>query len=393
MPMMLTRRAALLGLGAAVSLGRASLAYGAAPTENRFVVVLLRGAMDGLSAVQPYGDPAARDLRGELFLPEPGRDGGVLDLGGMFGLHPSLANLHGYYKANQAVILHAVAGHYRTRSHFEAQDYMEAGADQRLSSGWLNRAVAAMPTQPGRELALTLGLSAPLLLRGGAPVQAWAPDTFGQPSAELYGRLSTIMQHDTVLSPALAEGLRMRGVDAASPHAAPGDGKQVAEVMLAAAAGRLLAGAQGPRVAVLEIGGWDTHGAQLKRLGEQLTRLDRALGALHDNLGAAWDRTAVLVITEFGRTARINGTRGTDHGTGGAAFLVGGAVAGGRVRTDWPGLGAGKLLEDRDLQPTVDVRAICKGVLAQHLGLGAAALEQAFPGSGDAAPIQGLIRV
>jgi uncharacterized protein (DUF1501 family) len=389
-PFTITRRAALLGLGAAFSLGRASLALAAAPTENRFVVVLLRGAMDGMSAVQPYGDPDCASVRGSLALAEPGGAPGettLLDLGGFYGMHPQLANLHAMYKAGSALIVHAAAGHYRSRSHFEAQDYLECGADQRLASGWLNRAVAAMPAQPGRDLALSMGVAAPLLLRGPATVAAWAPEHFGQtPPGEFYDRLLALSHHDPVIGPALAEGIRQRGMspgDLAGGHGA---------VVLAGAAGRLLAAPNGPRVAALELAGWDTHSAQAQRLKQQFKALDEAMGALQAGLGDAWPRTAVLLVTEFGRTAHINGTQGTDHGTGGVAFLLGGAVAGGRVRADWPGLGSGRLFEDRDLQPTTDVRAIAKGVLASHLGLGAAGLDAAFPGSGDAQPLGGLVR-
>jgi uncharacterized protein (DUF1501 family) len=386
----LTRRSALLGLTAAFTLGRASIALGDAPTDNRLVVFLLRGALDGMSAVQPYGDADFASLRGGLALPGPGNPEGVLDLGGFYGLHPSLVNVHAMYSAGDALVLHAVAGHYRSRSHFEAQDYLESGVDQRLSSGWLNRAVSTMTPRGGQEIALSLGLSAPLVLRGPARVEAWAPENFGQsPGEDFYTRLLRISAHDPVIGPALAEGMRQRGV---SPDGGNGGPKQPQEVTLAAAAGRLLASARGPRVAVLEMGGWDTHAAQLPRLKNQLKQLDDALGALRANLGEAWGRTAVLCVTEFGRTARINGTKGTDHGTGGVAFLVGGAVAGGHVRADWPGLSEGKLFENRDLMPTADVRSIAKGLLADHLGLSQAGLETAFPGSGEAGPMRGLVR-
>jgi uncharacterized protein (DUF1501 family) len=386
----LTRRSALLGLTAAFTLGRASIALGDAPTDNRLVVFLLRGALDGMSAVQPYGDADFASLRGGLALPGPGNPEGVLDLGGFYGLHPSLVNVHAMYSAGDALVLHAAAGHYRSRSHFEAQDYLESGVDQRLSSGWLNRAVSTMTPRGGQEIALSLGLSAPLVLRGPARVEAWAPENFGQsPGEDFYTRLLRISAHDPVIGPALAEGMRQRGV---SPDGGNGGPKQPQEVTLAAAAGRLLASARGPRVAVLEMGGWDTHAAQLPRLKNQLKQLDDALGALRANLGEAWGRTAVLCVTEFGRTARINGTKGTDHGTGGVAFLVGGAVAGGHVRADWPGLSEGKLFENRDLMPTADVRSIAKGLLADHLGLSQAGLETAFPGSGEAGPMRGLVR-
>jgi uncharacterized protein (DUF1501 family) len=387
----LSRRSALLGLTSAYAVGRSSLALAATATEQRFIVVILRGALDGMSAVQPYGDPAFTSLRGPLALPPPGNQGGVLDLGGFYGLHPSLVNLHAMYAGGQALVVHAVAGHYRSRSHFEAQDYLESGADQRLMSGWLNRAVGAMPAAAGHELALSVGLSAPLMLRGPAPVEAWAPDHFAQPEADLYARLIGISQHDPVIGPALAEGVRQRGLSGTAIGASAPDPKHDHDFQaLAAAAGRLLAVPAGPRVAVLEIGGWDTHAAQVRRLNTQLKQLDEGLGALRMALADAWRHTMVVAVTEFGRTARVNGTQGTDHGTAGAAFVLGGAVAGGRVLADWPGVGSGRLFEDRDLEPTLDVRALLKGALADHLGLSLASLDAVFPGSTQVTPIHGL---
>ena len=391
---MLTRRSALLGLSSAFALGRASLALAAGATNRRFVVVILRGALDGMFAVQPYGDPAFSSLRGPLALPSPGNPGGVLDLGGFYGLHPSLVNVHAMYSAGEALPIHAVAGHYRSRSHFEAQDYLESGADQRLMSGWLNRAVTAMPASSGHELALSVGLSPPLMLRGPAGIEAWAPEHFAQPEPDLYARLISIARHDPVIGPALAEGIRQRGLSATASGGSPPDPKNDHSFeVLAASAGRMLAAPEGPRVAVLEIGGWDTHAAQQRRLEIQLKHLDDGLGALRASLGDAWRNTMVVAVTEFGRTARVNGTGGTDHGTGGVALALGGAVAGGRVLADWPGLAQGKLFEDRDLAPTLDLRAILKGGLRDHLHLSAGALDQVFPGSQDAAPMHGLVRL
>ena len=388
----LSRRQALLGLAAAFTLGRTSVALAAPQTEQRFVVILLRGAMDGMSAVQPYGDPAFAALRGPLALPMPGQPGGILDLGGMYGLHPSLAQLHTMYAGGDALLIHAVAGHYRSRSHFEAQDYLEAGAEQRLNSGWLNRAVGLMPTS-GRELGLTVGLSAPLLMRGTTVVEAYAPDHFAQPTADLYQRLLTITARDPVVGPAMAEGLKQRGFAASALSGQAADPKHDRSFeMLAGAAGRLLAQENGPRVAALEIGGWDTHAAQDRRLAETLGQLDAGLAALRAGLGAAWSRTVVLAVTEFGRTARINGTGGTDHGTAGAAMLVGGAVAGGRVRADWPGLADGKLFENRDLAPTTDLRSVIMGVLIDHMHMQPASMGRVLPGSDGVQAMRGLVR-
>ncbi len=392
---MITRRSALLGLSAAWSLGgRASLALAAAPTERRLVVVLLRGALDGMAAVSPYGDADLLGLRPGLAGTEPGRPGGVLDLGGFFGLHPALAGLHGMYAAGEMLAVHAVAGPYRSRSHFDAQDYLESGAETRLSSGWLNRAVGALPGRAGAKGAgaLAVGVQIPLLLRGPAEVGSYAPQDQPPPSPDLYARIADLAHGDALLGPAVVEGMRDRGFSGATLAGmeAPARGRN-AFAALAAAAGRLMAAPDGPRVAALEVGGWDTHAAQAQRLQGPLRGLDAGLAALKDGLGGAWAQTAVLVMTEFGRTARVNGTGGTDHGTAGVAFVLGGAVAGGRVLGAWPGLAADKLHEGRDLAPTTDLRTVAAGLLTDHLGVPAAALGAVFPGG--VAGMGGLVRV
>jgi uncharacterized protein (DUF1501 family) len=388
----ITRRSALLGLGAAFTLGRASLALAAAPTESRFIVVIMRGALDGMAAVVPYGDPALAGLRAPLIPAAVGSDGGMADLGGFYGLHPAMPQMAAMYRAGELLPVHAVAGHYRSRSHFEAQDYMESGADQRMTSGWLNRAVLAMPKPPGPEAALAVGMTTPLLMRGPAAIGAWAPPSFGQPDPDLYARIALINHADPVTGPAIAEGLRDRGFSQATLAGVDKPANAYAFPGLAAMAGKLLAAPTGPRVAALELGGWDTHADQMRRLRAPLSQLDDGLAALKTGLGASWSRTAVLVITEFGRTAHMNGTSGTDHGTGTVAFVAGGCVTGGRVLADWPGLGHGKLLDNRDLQPSMDLRSLAKGLLLTHLGVPAGALGQIFPGSGDAAPVMGLVR-
>ncbi len=391
MTLKLTRRAALLGLTGAVTFGRASLALAAAGTDRRFVVVILRGALDGLAAVVPYGDPDLATLRRELVPPQPGQKDGLLDLGGFYGLHPSLVQLHGLYGANQLVPVHAVAGPYRSRSHFEAQDYMEIGSDHRLSSGWLNRVAGVLPAHGGSETALSVGAALPVLLRGPTKVGSWLPASFQQPEPDLYVRIAALHGHDAITGPAIAEGLKERGFTQAVLAGTEAPPNKLAFAALAGTAGRLLAAPDGPRLAALEIGGWDTHSAQAPRLAGVLHELDAGLAALKTGLGDVWARTTVLVMTEFGRTVRGNGTKGTDHGTGTVAFVLGGAIKGGRVAADWPGLAPPKLFENRDLQPTADLRSVAKGLLAQHLQLDAAALEKVFPDSQAAAPMRGLV--
>ncbi len=396
--MILNRRTALLGLTAAVSLGPASLAVAPAGTDRRLVVILLRGALDGLAAVQPYGDPAITSWRGPLLLPEPGQAEGLLDLGGRFGLHPALGGLHGLYRNGEALILHATAGPWRSRSHFEAQDDLESGAAQRLASGWLNRTVLALPPPPARGgavgQAVAVGTAMPLLLDGPARVANWAPSRFGAPAPDLYARLAALNRADPVLGPAIAEGLRSRGFAerVMDEEGAASMRERNTFPALAAAAAELLAAPDGPRIAALEIGGWDTHADQNARLVQPLRQLDAGIVALKAGLGPAWAGTAVLALTEFGRTVRANGTKGTDHGTGTVAFAAGGAIAGGRVLGDWPGLSEPALFEDRDLQPTTDLRALIKGVLAAHLGLSETALAQILPDSTGVGPMPGLVR-
>ncbi|ACI52283.1 protein of unknown function DUF1501 [Gluconacetobacter diazotrophicus PA1 5] len=408
--MLIPRRTALLGLASSWMLESSSLALARpvipARRDGRLVVVILRGALDGMAAVVPYGDAALAAWRARLLPPEPGRPGGLLDLGGFYGLHPALATLHALYAQGALLPIHAVAGHYRSRSHFEAQDYMESGADTRLTSGWLNRAVGAMAPAPhGPDGAgLSVGLSAPLLLRGPAPIGSYNPHGGAGPDPDLLARIAALNAPDPLLGPALRAGLRAdaysahelktRGMEMnTGPSPAPAAPRRPdAFVTLCRTAGTLLAAPDGPRVAALEVGGWDTHAAQVGRLAGPLARLDAGLGALRDGLGTAWPRSVVLVMTEFGRTVRVNGTGGTDHGTATVALLAGGAVAGGRVAGTWPGLAAGQLFENRDLAPTTDLRAVAKGVLRDHLGLPSSTLPRIFPDSADVPPLPGLVR-
>jgi uncharacterized protein (DUF1501 family) len=394
--MPIARRGLLLGLSAlALPGGRAAFAAG--PGERRLVVIILRGGLDGLSAVAPYADPAYRAARGELALPEPGREGGALDLGGSFGLSPAMPGFGALYRSGEAAIVHAVAGPYRGRSHFDGQDWMESGATARLSDGWLNRAVAAAWHGGTGRKALAAGVTVPLLMKGPARVGNYAPRTLPALPEGAFARLATLYAADPLLGPVVANARAGRAfADGAlgpmhGPAAPPSD--RAGFRALALAAGRLLATADGPRVAALELGGFDTHAFQATRLPAVLGTLDEAFAALREGLGPAWAHTAVLAMTEFGRTVAANGTAGTDHGTGGVAFLAGGAVAGGRVRGTWPGLAPAQLHEGRDLAPTTDLRAIAKALLAGQLGLGARALDTAvFPDSGGVGPMAGLLR-
>jgi uncharacterized protein (DUF1501 family) len=396
----LTRRTSLLGLAAMSTAARVKFAFADAPTDQRFIVILLRGALDGLSAVVPYGDANLAALRPKLLPPAPGQQGGLFDLGGFYGLNPALPNLHALYRAGQLLPVHAVAGPYRTRSHFEAQDLLQIGADgdqSSITSGWLNRVLAELPRQHGATPAgLALGIGTPLLLQGNIRVGGYAHQGFAVPPPSLYARIAALNASDPLTGPAIALGLKEMHFDASimsdDAAAAPGDipGGPNGFAALAGRAGTLLAAAAGPRIAAFQLEGWDTHAGQVAGLTRALGGLDLGLANLKTALGPAWNNTMVLVMTEFGRTASMNGTNGTDHGTATVAFLLGGQVAGGQVRATWPGLKPAQLFQNRDLAPTLDIRGLAKGALAAHLNLNDAALARVFPGSAGVAPLQGL---
>jgi uncharacterized protein (DUF1501 family) len=391
---MVTRREVLQALGGLVAVaGLPGLALAAAPgTDRRLVFVFLRGGLDGLSAVPAYGDPDFAGKRGALAIAGPGTAGGALELDGMFGLSPFLAEMHKLYAAKALAVLHAVASPYRERSHFDAQNLLENGTAKPFGreAGWLNVALAESAGAGG----LALGPNVPLVLRGPAAVSSWSPSVLPAPDPDLLERLAQLYRDDPLLAKPFAAGREAQGLmEGQGRGGMPGGGPQAA-VALAKAAGTFLAKPDGPRVATIDFGGWDTHANQVGEfspLTRNLRLLDRGVATLKGALGPAWQQTAVLIVTEFGRTVSINGSRGTDHGTGGVAFVVGGAVRGGRVIADWPGLSDRALHEGRDLRPTLDLRALFKAALAAQLGLGEAALEtKVFPDSRGVKPLPGL---
>jgi uncharacterized protein (DUF1501 family) len=366
--------------------------------DARFALVILRGGLDGLAAVPAYGDSEYRGLRGALALDPPGNATGVLELDGMFGLHPSLPNLHAMYQARELSVLHAVATPYRERSHFDGQKVLEAGlrAPSTGAGGWLNRALTELAAAGRQRQAVALAASVPLVLRGPFTVSSWAPSRLPDTDDDTLARVRMLYEAaDPTLAERLTEALNARALaGAAGMDGMRGRGGQAVAPLVTAAA-RFLAADDGPRIAVIDVGGWDTHanqGAGQGQLANRLRALDTGLLSLKDELGARWQDTAVLVVTEFGRTVAVNGTGGTDHGTAGCAFLAGGAVAGGRVIADWPGLRARDLHEGRDLRATLDMRSVFKGLLAQQFGLSEAELAQTvFPDSASVAPMSGLL--
>ena len=366
----------------------ARVALAAAKTDKRLVVVILRGAMDGLSAVPPYGDPDYAGLRGDIAIADPGTEKGAIDLDGFFGLHPAMPFLGERFRAGEMAVVHAAATPYRSRSHFDGQDVLENGAEtaRDASDGWLNRALALFN---GGGQALAVAQTPPLILRGAAPVGSWAPDVLPPAQDDFLDRLAMLYDDDALLGPALREGLRIQTMSGAmmGDDVVSNKQKRAASEDLAAMAtpvGRMLADSGGPRIAVFEMTGWDTHvyqGTITGALSNRLKALDSGLSTLHESMGEAWADTAIIVATEFGRTAAINGTRGTDHGTASAAFLLGGGTSGGRVLGTWPGLAKNKLYEGRDLMPTSDLRALFAAALIGHLGLDAGDVTaRVFPG-------------
>jgi uncharacterized protein (DUF1501 family) len=389
-----SRRGFLLGSAATISLGGASLQVRAAETDSRFVLIFLRGAMDGLDVVVPYGDAHLRTWRPNLVLPEPGRPNGLADLGGFWGLHPALKAMHALYEANDLLPVQCVAGPNRSRSHFEAQDMMEIGAEKRMTSGWLNRIAALLPASSHCDVAFNMGTMVPLILHGPTPTITWDPFHSLPPvSAGFYDNIDAMHAHDAQTGARLADGLRERRYIDKVLAGASYNGVSPGFPRLARAAAKLLAASDGPRMAELDVDGWDTHAGQQPMLADSLRKLDEGIAVLRAGLADVWPKTAILVLTEFGRTVRVNGTAGTDHGTGTAAFLMGGAIAGGRVLVDWPGLAAGQLFENRDLQPTLDIRAVAKGLLGPHFGISKSGLATVFPDSENFAPKSGLLKI
>jgi uncharacterized protein (DUF1501 family) len=375
--------------------------------DPRFLTIVLRGALDGLATVAPVGDPDWIALRGDNALTLQGKTP-ALKLDDFFALNPAMPNLHRMFAANEAIIVHATATPYRERSHFDGQDLLESGLPKPgvSDSGWLNRALAGMASggllNPRGSRAFAVGPVTPLVVRGAAPVLSWSPQRILPASEDTVMRLLDLYRHsDQKLASVLEEHGRMTAIehagDMAAMQNAPPAPAQVrayfAEV--AGTAAKFLAQPDGPRVGALALDGWDTHsneGIANGRLSQLLGALDAALAAIETNMGPAWRDTVVALVTEFGRTARINGTEGTDHGTATVALLVGGALKGGRVIADWPGLKSADLYENRDLKPTTDLRAVLKGLLKDHLRADDRVLaENVFPGSATIKPMAGLV--
>lgn len=395
----ISRRGLLLGgasFAAWAHLPKPAQAAGA--RDPRLIVVILRGALDGLATAAPVGDPDYVRLHGSLSLSLSGPNA-ALPLDSFFALHPAMPEFARMLRGGKALVVHAAATGYRDRSHFDGQDVLESGysGPGRVQSGWLNRAVAEIPQGDRVRGALAIGPTPPLVLRGSAPTVGWSPVTLPQAAEDTATRLLELYAHrDPALSAALAQGLKIdKTANDSDMKPRPGMNTVAAMRLAARGTAKLMAADDGPRVAALAFDGWDTHaneGGAVGRLAQLLGGLDGAFAEFESGLAERWRDSAVVVVTEFGRTARINGTDGTDHGTGTIMLLAGGAVKGGRVIADWPGLTDASLYEGRDLRPTTDVRAVLKGVLRDQFGLGERLLATTvFPDSGAVKPMADLI--
>ena len=397
--LMISRRTLLLG-GASFAAWAylPKFARAADGRDPRLIVVILRGALDGLATVAPVGDPDYAGLHGAIALTPDGPHAAVM-LDSFFALHPSMPEFARMYRDKHAAIIHAVATPYRDRSHFDGQDVLESGfaGPGRVQSGWLNRALETLPRGERVMSALAVGPTTPLVLRGAAPTVGWSPVALPQADDDTAMRLVELYRHrDAALASALSQGLQLdKAAQGDEMKPKPGANGPAAMRQVARGAAKLMSADDGPRIAALAFDGWDTHaneGGPVGRLAQLLSGLDGALAEFEGGLGERWRDTVVVIATEFGRTARINGTAGTDHGTGTIALLAGGAVKGGRVISDWPSLKPASLYDGRDLKPTTDLRAVVKGVLTDHLGIGERVLaETVFPDSAASKPMRGLV--
>ncbi len=379
----LTLAGAAAGLAATGS-GRPGRGLAAVPAKRRLVVVMLRGAVDGLNLVAPYGDPLYREMRPTIGLAAPGADDGVLDLDGHFGLHPALAPLMPLWRERRLAFVHACGSPDPTRSHFDAQDFMESGTPgvRATADGWMNRLIAALPAPHGPTQALGLGATRPRILAGRQPNSNFplGPNA-GKPGpldrAAVASAFSELYSGSDAMSLAYRQGQEARRelVDDLAAERAVADNGAPAPAGFPALAARLadlLVRDERIQLAFADLGGWDTHvdqGGAKGQLASHLQPLAEGLAGLAKGLGPKLDDTVILVMSEFGRTARENGNRGTDHGHGNLLMVLGGRVAGGRLHGEWPGLGPDALYQGRDLAVTTDFRSVIATALERHLGL------------------------
>ncbi len=379
-------------MGMAAAVGMSAMlpfpSFAKTRSENIFIWVSLRGAMDGLNVVVPYADSDYLSLRPSIGL----KQSQLLRLDSFFGLHPSLKNCHQWYENKELSFVHACSTAYRERSHFDGQKILENGtSDPYNKEGWLNR-LLSLSSEKYDGIAIDSGL--PLIMQGESSVASWYPNRLKtrDKQTEL---LEELFQSDQMLSANFESVMKIDELVGDQ-----GVGKQFKSLM--SKTGDILSADSGPNIAALELGGWDTHanqGSVNGRLSNQLKTLDEGLAALKESLGSRWNNTVIIAASEFGRTAKENGTKGTDHGTGNVILVAGGAMVnkesglsssdafGGQVIASWPGLGPKDLYQGRDLKPTTDMRGVIKGVLGEHLSINTEQLNTIFPDSEMVKPL------
>lgn len=381
----LDRRTLLAGsLAMSAGLTLPQMAFAQGTGSRNLLFVLLRGAADGMAMLAPVGDPDFAALRGTTLAEYEN----ARRADGLFAIHPALENVGTAFASGEALFVHATATSYRERSHFDGQNMLETGADAPYAKrdGWLNRLVAMMSAPSPRALAIAPVL--PLALRGSAPASSYAPSALPDASEDFKTRVGLLYQEDPLLGSLWERALETQAMASDSTLRNLRDAEAAGEL-----AASLMRGPEGARIAMMELDGWDTHANQPGAFRRNARQLDVLLGAYRGAMGRAWDDTLVMVATEFGRTARLNGTGGTDHGTAGAAMMLGGSLKGGRVIADWPGLAGNDLYEGRDLKPTIALESALAGAVAEHMRLDPArALAELFPGRPDK-PLSGLVRV
>jgi uncharacterized protein (DUF1501 family) len=372
-------------------------AQGASP--KKLVVVMLRGAVDGLSVVAPYGEREYAASRPQIALAAPGAEEGLIKLDSLFGLHPALGPLKRHWDGGQLAFVHASGSPDTTRSHFDAQDYLESGTPGRKSTpdGWMNRLLAALPGEPAPTRAIAQGSTPPRIFSGPAGVATLGlgPNAMQRraiDNPQMQASLARLYAGDAQLSGTLRDttegragmarsmaAAEPRSMDPTADAGAPSARHFAAD---ARRLGTLIRKDPHTQLAFTAVGGWDTHvnqGDARGQLANRLASLGEGLDALSAGLGDAYRDTVIVVLSEFGRTLRQNGNGGTDHGRGNVIWLLGGPVAGGRVLGEWPGLDASALADGRDLAVRTDFRQVLAPLLQRHLGLPETALATVFP--------------
>ena len=369
-------------LGSLALLASPLISFASANTDRRFIFIIQRGAADGLNTVIPYADPAYSRLRRALAIDMTQ----ATQLDSQFALHSSLSEMAKMFTTGQALFVHAVASPYRDRSHFDGQNILETGGifPYQMKDGWMNRLLTLLPSTQSEAIAFASSI--PMALRGTMKVNSYAPSSLPQPPDDLFMHVGRLYADDRQLNNLWMSAMK------ANNMADDARGKQD-PVSLGKLAASFLSKSGGPRIAMIETGGWDTHTAQEGRLSRQLKSLDSLVEAIRDGLGPLWNKTTVMVATEFGRTAAANGTGGTDHGTGSVSMLLGGDLNGGHVISDWPGLNPGSLYEGRDLNPTMNLDALITSLMCERFNLDPdKAREVLFPEAKMGKLIEGLIK-